>query len=287
MKSMTGFGYTERENEDYSVLVDLKSYNNRFLDVQINLPPSMSRLEPRVREYISSGILRGRVEAYIRLTLSDDVQYTVDSAAARAYRELLERLIAETGISDQVRLSHLLRIEGILRPKRETDPERYWNCLLPHLEEAFRELETSRAREGEQIARDLRSQLECIEGNLATIDERKQELRDVIMTNLRERFGEMMGGEIDENRIFAETALLLVKFDINEEIVRMRAHLEEIRGLLEREGSIGKRLDFICQELGREINTIGAKSTQLAIHSSVIAVKEAVERMREQLRNVE
>jgi len=287
VRSMTGFGFIEEEREEYSVLVDLKSYNNRFLDIQVNLSPQLSRLEPRVREFLAAGVERGRIEAYIRLAVGDEVQYTVDKRVARLYSKMLDELIEEAGITDQVRLSHLLRIEGILRPRRESDPERYWRYLLPHLQAAYQEMNASRVREGGKISRDIEWQLEAVETSLAVIEERKPELKEVILTNLRERFAEMMGGEVDENRVYAEAALLLAKFDINEEIVRMKSHVREFRDLLARESGIGKRLDFICQELNREINTIGSKSAQLDIHSSVIQAKDAVERVREQLRNVE
>ena len=284
---MTGFGYYEYQKDEFYALIDLKSYNNRYLDLQVNLPPHLSPLEPRLREYLSSRINRGRVEVYMKLITDEQVDLLVDTESARSITAILQQLIDEVGINDQVRLSHLLRMEGILKPQRKIDVDAYWETMVPHLETAFEEFERSRITEGEKIEKDIVEQLDRIEEGVRIIDKNREGLKEIIVNGLRERFFELLGDGVDENRVYSEAAILLMKFDVNEEVVRLTAHVNEFRETLKSDGVVGKKLDFICQELNREINTIGSKSTQLEIHSTVISIKEAIERIREQLRNVE
>ncbi len=284
---MTGFGYYEYQNDESYALIDLKSYNNRYLDLQVNLPPHLSPLEPRLREFLSSRINRGRVEVYMKLTIDEQIDLLVDTESARSFTAVLQQLIDEAGINDQVRLSHLLKMEGILKPRRKIDVGVYWEIIGPHLKMAFEEFERYRINEAEKIEKEIVEQLDRIEEGVRVIDENREKLKEIIVNGLRERFVELLGEGVDENRVYSEAAIFLMKFDVNEEIVRMNAHVKEFRETLKSDGGVGKRLDFICQELNREINTIGSKSMQLEIHSTVITVKEAIERIREQLRNVE
>ena len=157
----------------------------------------------------------------------------------------------------------------------------------PRLESLFREFEASREAEGAKIALDIAKLLESVEEERAGIAGKKDEAEVHIRTALRERFTELLGSGIDENRVNAETALLLVKFDIHEELMRMGAHLENFRAAVLEEGAIGKKLDFICQELNREANTLASKNLQLEVQSAVIRIKDSLEKIREQLRNVE
>jgi uncharacterized protein (TIGR00255 family) len=295
---MTGFGYHEFQDDVSYALIDLKSYNNRYLDIQVSLPPHMSAIEPRLRDYLSSRINRGRVEVYLKLITEEQIDLLVDKESARSFTAVLQQLISEVGINDQVKLSHLLRMEGILKPRRKIDVDESWQAILPHLETAFAEFERSRINEGDKIEKDILEQLDRIDKGILVIDKNREGLKDSIVNGLRERFEELLGEGVDENRIYSESALMLMKFDVNEEVMRLGAHVKAFRDTLKSStangppeavpaAGIGKKLDFICQELNREINTIGSKSTQLEIHSTVISVKEAIERIREQLRNVE
>jgi uncharacterized protein (TIGR00255 family) len=284
---MTGFGYYEYQDDELYTLIDLKSYNNRYLDIQVDLLPYLSPLEPRLREFLASRINRGRVEVHIKLIANEQIDLLVDEETARSYINALEKLMEEVKIHDQVRLSHLLRMEGILKTRRKLDVDNYWYSIEPHLEKTFSEFERFRIREGEKIEQDILKHISRIEDGVDVIEERRQGLKEIIVNGLRERFVELLGEGVDENRVYSEAALLLMKFDVNEEIVRMKAHVDDFKSTLKSDSGIGKRLDFICQELNREINTISSKSAQLEIHSSVIGIKESIERIREQLRNVE
>jgi len=182
---------------------------------------------------------------------------------------------------------HLLGLEGVLKTESRKDPETLWAMVFPLLEKVFAEYDRSRCLEGRKTEEDIRRCADDIRERIALIEAKVPEIEVKIREGLREKFHELLGEGIDESRILAETAVLLVKFDINEEVQRLKAHLESLRDAVGREGQHGKRLDFVCQEIGREINTIGSKSVDLEIDQAVIDVKDRLEKMREQLRNVE
>jgi uncharacterized protein (TIGR00255 family) len=274
--SMTGFGHGERRDERTRMTLEIRSYNNRYLELYLNLPFNLKVLEPRIREYLSARVLRGKVELFLGVfEVEEDVEITVDSARVRAYVSALEELKRVAGIRERMSLSHLTALEAL------------WTYILPLLDEVFGEYQRSRAAEGEKTAQDIRKFTDLIRGNIALIEGTVPKLEQRIMQGLRDRFRDLLGEGIDESRILAETAVLLVKFDVNEEIQRMKAHLGSLFDALKADGAHGKRLDFVCQELGREINTIGSKSTMLEVDQAVIAVKDALEKIREQIRNVE
>ena len=288
MKSMTGFGYTEYQDSEIQASVLLKSYNNKYLDIFVNLPSIISGLEPEIREFLSGRIERGRVEVSIKLReLSEDLTVLLDESTARSYIEALGGLAALAGLEREKLLPGLLQIEGILKAQRNRDTDYYWTLLEPRLEAAFVQYEASRMKEGAAARDDVEGSAGVIRGRLEDVSTRAGELERKIKENLTNRFEEVLGNEIDENRILSETAVMLVKYDINEEIVRLTGHLDSLEETLACSGAVGKKLDFICQELNREINTIGSKSVILEVNQAVIEMKNAVEKMREQLRNVE
>ncbi len=288
MTSMTGFGHGEWRDPSLQMVLEIRSYNNRFLDLSINLPYSIKQLEPRIREFLSARIQRGKVELYLSvLELEEGTEVLVDKGRVRAYMDALEQLRRTTRIRERPALSHLIGLEGVLKTVSRKDPEASWAALLPLLEKVFADFERSRAEEGTRTEADIRRLAAEIGERLVLIEKRVPEIEVKIRESLRERFRDLLEDGIDESRILAETAVQLVRFDINEEVQRMKAHLESFRDSLGRSGPQGKRLDFICQELGREINTIGSKSVSLEIDQAVIAVKDCLEKIREQLRNVE
>ncbi len=288
MTSMTGFGHGESRDPSLQMVLEIRSYNNRFLDLSINLPYSIKQLEPRIREFLSARIQRGKIELYLSvLELEEGTEVLVDNGRVRAYMAALEQLRRETRIRERPALSHLIGLEGVLKPVSRKDPEASWAALVPLLEKVFADFERSRVAEGAKTEADIRRLALEIRERLAVIEKKVPEIEVKIRESLRERFRELLDDGIDESRILAETAVQLVRFDINEEVQRMKAHLETFTDSLGQAGPQGKRLDFICQELGREINTIGSKSVTLEIDQAVIAVKDSLEKIREQLRNVE
>jgi uncharacterized protein (TIGR00255 family) len=288
MISMTGFGHGEHRDSRVQMVLEVRSYNNRYLELSINLPYSIKQLEPRVREYLASRIQRGKVEFYLSLTeLEDSSDVVVDHARVRTYTAALEELRRLAGIRERPSLAHLIGLEGVLKTVSRKDPEALWALVTPLLEKVFAEFNSSRAVEGRKTEQDIRKCADDIRDRVSAIEAKVPEIETKIKTGLRERFRELLGDGVDESRILAETAVQLMRGDINEEIQRMKAHLGSLHETVGMNGPQGKKLDFICQEIGREINTIGSKSMMIEIDQAVIAVKDSLEKIREQIRNVE
>jgi len=288
MKSMTGFGFSEIQDEKCHISLDLKSYNNRYLDIITNIPSILNPLEPSIREWLSSRIGRGRVEVHIRYReLEEDMKVILDENVVKEYTSVLNQIASLSGMEEKPGLSHLLGMEGIIKTDKKRDLSTIWNKLEPMLEKAFEDYEANRIREGRHTEKDISDQIGVLKENLAFVESRAPEVDRQIRETLSGKFREITGDEIEETRLLAETAMYLVKYDINEEIIRMRSHLARFTEIMEEESVAGKKLDFLCQEINREINTIGSKSPVVEVHQSVVLMKDALEKVREQLRNVE
>lgn len=288
MRSMTGYGYCESQTERYSISVETKSYNNRYLDVVLNLPPSIAALEERVRDFVRERCTRGRVELYVRFRdNSEELKISLDEANVKAYRHVLERLRELGGVDQPVALEHFLSMDGLVRIERQRDLDESWQALSAVLEEALDGLTKSRAREGETIRTDLLAQLNRVVSQVDSIETKAPLIEEQVRTGLRQRFTEVLGELVEEQRMLAEVAVQLNRLTINEELVRLRAHIGVARELMTGNEPAGKKLDFLCQEMNREINTIGSKNVMIEIGNSVIEVKDALENIREQIRNVE
>ncbi|HCM28041.1 MAG TPA: YicC family protein [Treponema sp.] len=288
MKSMTGYGYKEKSDERMSLSVELKSYNNRFLEIFVNLPPYLSPLEPRLREYVSSRCERGKVELSLRAKeLSAAVSVSIDEGTAVAYLAAIRKLSAALGLDEPVRLSTILSLDGVLQAEKSRDPERYWSAVEPVLADAFGQFESARVREGAATEKDILAHLATLRGCVEEVSLHAPEMEAAIKDNIRVRFREVLGDAVDEARVLTETAVLLVKYSVSEELSRLRSHLVEFESETGRNSAPGKKLDFLCQEINREVNTIGSKSPVLEVSRAVIRMKDALENIREQLRNVE
>ncbi|AEF80320.1 YicC/YloC family endoribonuclease [Leadbettera azotonutricia] len=288
MKSMTGYAYSEKNQNDITVSVEIKGYNSRFLDLSIYLPNWLSSLESEIRSYISSRFSRGKIEAAIRLKEHDAaLSVSVNKAAAQNYFEAIKDLSRILGINEEPGLEHILKLEGVLEVDKNRDDEKYKNAIMPVLIDAADKFGEERIREGKHTEADIFMHIALLEKHAAIIAVRSPELEKSIKENLRTRFAELLGDKIDETRILAETAVLLMKYTISEELSRLSSHLQEFRLETERNPSPGKKLDFLCQEINREVNTIGSKSPVIEVSRAVVEMKNALENIREQLRNVE
>ncbi|MDR1803756.1 MAG: YicC family protein [Treponema sp.] len=288
MKSMTGYAYSESTKENITVAVELKGYNSRFLDLSIHLPVWLSSLEMRIREYLSSRIARGKVELGVRIREEDSpVSVSVNKSVAMKYKMAIGELARALDIKEKPNLSMILPLEGVLESETRRDAEKYWALIEPVLAAAADRFEAERVREGEHTAQDILSHVAVMENSVLTISSHVPELEASIKENLRSRFAELLGDRIDENRVLAETAVLLMKYSISEELARLSSHLKEFRFEVERNPGPGKKLDFLSQEINREVNTIGSKSPVLEVSRAVVEMKSALEDIREQLRNVE
>ena len=288
MKSMTGYAFQETASDDMTVSVEIKSYNSRFLDLSVNQPFWLGRLENRVREFASSRVQRGKVEVTIRVKERNaNLQVTADPGAARAYMGAIQEIADALGEGDSVPLSLIIAQEGVLKSERVLDMEEYWKRMEPVLTVAFAEFNRCREAEGKALNVDLEVMIARIEKTADTVSAWIPEMERIFRDNIRTRFTELLGSNVDEQRVMQETAALLVKYTINEEIVRLRAHLASLKKELADNPAPGRKTDFICQEINREVNTIGSKNQILEVGQAVIEAKDALENIREQMRNIE
>ena len=288
MISMTGYACCEKTGQDLSVSVEIKGYNSRYLEIFINLPSWLSVLENKVREQVVFCCGRGKVEVSIRVREQNaPVNISVNANAAKAYYNAINKLADELNLDERCGLSTLLRMENVLEIEKNRDEERYWKEIEPLLLEAIQAFCKEREREGEHTTEDIFANLETIVSSVKTVSAFAPVIENTLKENIRSRFAELLGDKVDENRVLAETAALLLKYTVSEEISRLNSHLSEFRAEAERNQRPGKKLDFLCQEINREINTIGSKSAIIEVSAEVVKMKEALENIREQLRNIE
>ena len=289
MNSMTGYARAEEDIDGLRLSVEMKSYNNRYLDISLNLPSFLGPLELRIRDYIKGFVSRGRVDLLIRMRRgSDTVPPSFNKDAFEAYRAAFDEMRKLAGIDEEASLSDYAGLDGIFTHESEFDPEELWTRIDPMLRSVGDEFEASRRNEGAKTAADIAEQLDRIIAEFEAIRNLAPDIERAVKDNLNKRFEEVLGEKSDSDRLYAETAVLLVRFSIHEEIARLDAHIESFKQGLTLEGrSIGKKLDFLSQELNREINTIASKSILLEVSARSVEMKDAIENIREQLRNVE
>lgn len=287
---MTGFGRGEFSQGTSTFTVDVRSVNHRYCDVSVKMPRSMSVLEEKVRGYVSEKISRGKVDVYINYnTFGQSSQVKLDTNLAKAYVDSLNTLKELFEIKDNITLSLLTRFPDIMALETvEQDMEELWLILKEALEMAFEALVEMRKREGIRLKNDLLLKLDYVNGFVADISGKSYGIVEEYKNKLYERIKELTKDiPIDENRLLTEVAVFADKSSIDEEIVRLESHMAELRKTLNLNGSVGKKLDFIIQEINREVNTIGSKITDLDILNYVISIKTEIEKIREQVQNIE
>ncbi len=289
MNSMTGYGFKEAIVENTQVSVEIKSVNSRFLDLNINLPSFLNSLESKIRALVAQKIVRGKVELTIRVKdMNSSVKVVPDLIAAKMYGDAIREIARSLGKNDDdVPLSLIINQEGVLNTTRDYDAELYWEKINPIFTEVFDKFIADRKREGENLKKDLLEKLSVLDECAAFFAEWQPKMEEKFRSQITERFKELLGDHVDENRIMTEVASMLVKYTINEEIIRLKSHLSALRKEFSESEVPGKRIDFICQETNREINTIGSKNQFTEVGEMVINAKDALENIREQSKNVE
>lgn len=288
MTSMTGYSYVETSTETSTVSVEIKSVNSRFLDLTINLPPYLNQLESSFRAIISEKVVRGKIDVYIRVKENEsDIEIAADTNAAKAYLDAIKKIADATGYSSDIPLSLIISQPGVLNTNQNYDVEKYGQMIRPVLKEALDKFCADRKREGENLKKDLLSKLSKLEECAAFFKEWQPKMESNFKEQITAKFKELLADQVDENRIMTETAAMLVKYTINEEIVRLHSHLAAMKTEIENNPAPGKKLDFLCQEANREINTIGSKNQFAEVGAMVIASKDSLENIREQAKNVE
>ena len=290
MTSMTGYAYEEKNYESAVVSVEIKSVNSRFLDLTVNLPPYLNPLESYFRGKITEKVFRGKVDVYIRVKeLESNPDITVDEGAVKAYSEAVKNVIKASGFGtdSEAALNFILSQPGVIVSNHSYDMEKYKDLIEPVFDSVLEKFNADREREGENMKRDLQEKLEKLLKCVHFFTEWQPKMEAMFKEQITTKFRELLEDKADENRIMTETAAMLVKYTINEEIVRLKSHIEAMRSELANNPTPGKKLDFICQEMNREINTIGSKNQFAEVGAMVITAKDSLENIREQSKNVE
>ena len=292
MKSMTAYGYAEFQNDSYLMTMELKSYNNRFLEIGYSGPPYLSSYEPTVTDLIKQHAQRGHVDISVKVkNIKSNVEVNVDRDAVasylKAFREIRD-MGASQALEIRTRMGDVISQDGVLSSIRTDGIEAYQEGLDYCSKIVMQQFDEAKAREGEVTRRDLSDLLESIAKSLEVVKANVGKLEEMIRNNLTDRIHEMLGDQkYDENRILTEVAVMLNRYTINEEVVRLGAHIAEFRKLLASTEAVGKRMDFLSQEMNREINTIGSKSQMVEVNFEVVNMKDSLENIREQIRNIE
>lgn len=294
MKSMTGFGRAERHVDGIDITAEVRSYNNRFLDAGVSVPQGLAALEPALRALIAGRMTRGRVELQIRVT-GAAARPRVSAARAAAAADLLRGIARAAGLSGELTVRDLLAADrqlglGVIEaePSEDHAGAAVRAGALEAAEQALQRLDAEREREGAELAADLSACLQRVEAEAGRLSSLAAAWQERLESDVKARIDRLLASEAAADRVVPAVALLLARSDVNEELQRLRAHLNGMRdGMAGVEGPHGKKLEFYCQEVLREANTIVAKTASAEVDGHVLAVKENVERMREQLRNVE
>ena len=291
MISMTGYAYEEQTLENAVVSVEIKSVNSRFLDLAINLPSYLNPIESFFRNKINEKVARGKVDVYIRIKENhSSAQVSVDTELAKTYMTAYKQIATAAGmasVNQEAALYALINQEGVLNSNREYDVEKYKSMIEPVFDAAFERFLADKEREGQNMKVDLLEKLSKLEECAVFFKEWQPKMEAAFKEQITTRFNELLGENADQNRIMTETAAMLVKYTINEEIVRLCSHINAMKDEINNNPIPGKRLDFICQEMNREINTIGSKNQFAEVSAVVINAKDALENIREQSKNVQ
>ena len=291
VKSMTGFGRCEVSNEDYKISVEMKSVNHRYLDLGIKMPKKFNAFEADIRNLMKSGIQRGKVDIYVTCeTFSDKaVSLNYNEALAREYMDIFARMSEQFSIENDVKVSALSRYpEVIVTGQSEEDEEELWSLLKEALTGALEKFVAQRTKEGEHLCRDLVGKLDAMLDWVAAIELRSPQILKEYRAKVEDKVKELLEGSgIDENRIAAEVTLFADKICVDEETVRLTSHIRTMKDALLKGGAVGRKLDFIAQEMNREANTILSKANDLEISGTAIELKTEIEKVREQIQNIE
>jgi len=290
---MTGFGRGNVTGEAFNVTVEIKTVNNRYLDIHLRMSQELAPLEMNVRKVINSRLSRGRVDLSISLERTGSSTYEINRNLIAGYIDALREIQSEFNLAGDVDINTLTRLPGALGQARSGIDESTAAGIMQAIGEALDDLEKMRAIEGATLADEMRMRLSKIEAEIPIIEDAAAGIVDVYRQRVYKRVSELLARgdnqliELDAGRLAQEVAYLADRSDITEELARLRSHLEQFRVTVDAEGEVGKRLDFLLQELNREANTVLSKSTEIAIKDAGLAIKAEIEKLREQVQNVE
>ena len=291
IKSMTGFGRSTYENEGREYIIEIKSVNNRFTDINIKMPRKLNYLEEKIRKQILSNISRGKVEVSIQLNNNSDLgkKINLNTDIAKKYVEELKKLSEETNIIDNINIMDVARFPDVLNIRIDEEAEEVIEKeLFTALDSAIDSFLDMRQKEGSKIKVDLENRIEVIKQKIEQISSISAGLVDEYVVKLETRIKELLKTDVvDQTRLAQEVVIYSDKCSVEEEITRLKSHISQFLNLLNENIAIGKKLDFLIQEMNRETNTIGSKANNLEITNFVVDIKTELENIREQIQNIE
>ena len=292
IRSMTSFGRSSSEEGQRRVFtVEMKSVNSRYLDVNIRMPKTLISLEEEIRKMISNSLNRGKVDVFINLKNYNDGSGIpkVDINLAQGYLECLKEIEAKLGVKNDISVMQIARFPEVITVVEEEDKiDEVWQELKPLINDSLDMMIRMREVEGDKLKEDILSKISIIEELVSKVEEFADTIPKNFKIKLEERVKELLGNvDIDESRIAMEVCMLADKATVDEEIIRLRSHINQVRETLNLKEPVGRKLDFIVQEMNRETNTIGSKSSDIQMTNMVIDIKNILEKIREQVQNIE
>ena len=291
IKSMTGYGRAASVYGGFDISVELKSVNNRYLEVAVKTPRAYSFLEDKVKALVRDKLNRGKVDVFISVTENGEVGADVapDLPLARGYYKALCALSDELGLENDVTLSDMARFSDIFKlGARETDEEALTQGVLAAASDAIKSFVAMRETEGEKLKADILARADTVLACVSFIEERSPETARAYRERLEQSVRDLLGdASVDETRLLTETAVFADRIAVDEETVRLRSHIGQMTALVSGDGPAGRKLDFIVQEMNREANTIGSKAQDIEITRRVVEIKAEIEKIREQIQNIE
>ena len=293
IRSMTGYGRSQAVVDTMSITVELKSVNHRYFEFSSRVPRNYGFLDEKLKSYIGSRVSRGKVECYVSLeNLEDDeIEILVNHSLAKSYLNALKDLAEtnELNLRDDLAMSSLARYNDVFTVhKKEADEEKIWNAVKSVAEVAVDKFIAMRETEGEKLKNDVLSRADLILNKVSVIEERSPETVKEYNDKLLARINEFLSeDQVDEQRLLTECAIFADKVAVAEETVRLRSHIDQLRLFLDSDEAVGRKTDFLVQEMNREANTIGSKAQDVTIARNVIDIKAEIEKIREQIQNIE
>lgn len=291
IKSMTGYGRAEQLFDSYKINVEIKSVNNRYLDVNTKVYKQYSFLEEVVRECVSSSLSRGKVDIFVQVEPigEEEIVVSLNDGVVKGYKDAMTKIADVAKVPDDITVSSFLRLPDVfVIEKQEKDKDKISKDAREVVEKAIFDLSQNRQREGERLKNFFDLCIVNIREILSVIKERSPQTVDEYKQKMKERIEDILSGvEVDEARLLTEVGIFADKVNITEEIIRFESHLKEYSHLLNSDIAIGRKLDFIIQELNREANTMGSKCNDYIISKSVVELKSEIEKLREQVQNIE
>ena len=291
IKSMTGYGRSEKVTPTAKCTVEIKSVNHRYLDLSIKLPRKLNMFEAEIRDVLKDYIQRGKVDVYVSFEdySKESVNIKYNSEIAAEYVKYFAQMAEEFELDNDIRVSALSRMPEVLVSEDENiNEEEIWKLVKDALMEACDAFVVTRIKEGENLKNDLLEKLDSMSANVAFIEERYPQIIEDYKNRLTSKIKEVLDDkQIDESRILTEVCIYSDKVCVDEEMVRLKSHIDAVREALTSGGAVGKRLDFLAQELNREANTTLSKSTDIEVSNVAITIKTEIEKIREQIQNIE